>query len=120
MYICTETGKPFRHQIKMGESLPIESPYSGKKTGVPAEACYWNADGTTRKEPVWVLLNQWIHKPGPTFCPDCGRLVVGHNPPPGPGARPPPTSTEYYARKSSGNATGQSAGRAALERQDSQ
>jgi hypothetical protein len=98
MYICTETGKPFRHRNEMGEMHPIESPYSGRRTGVPAEACYWTADGGTKKEPTWVLLNELAGKSGPTFCPDCGRLVVGHNSAPGPGVRPPPTQTEYASR----------------------
>ena len=95
-YICTETGKPFRHKNQMGETLPILSPYSGKNTGIPAEACYWTADGSIKTEPTWVLLN----KSGPTFCPDCGRLVVGHNPKPGPNSTPPPTQQEYALTRS--------------------
>ena len=98
-YICTETGKPFRHKNRIGETQPIRSPYSGKNTGVPAEACYWTADGSIKKQPTWVLLNESSGKPGPTFCPDCGRLVVGHNPPPRPGAIPPPTRQVYYAAR---------------------
>lgn len=94
MFICTETGKTFEHKNKIGETQPILSPYSGKKTGVPAEPCFWTADGGTKKEPTWVLLNELAGKPGPTFCPDCGRLVMGHNPPPGPGARVPPKQGE--------------------------
>ena len=97
-YICTETGKVFRHRNALGETLPIYSSYSGKNTGMPAEACYWTADGHPREEPTWVLLNEELGKTGPTFCPDCGRLVVGHNPRPGPGVRPPPTSAEYAAK----------------------
>ena len=73
---------------------------SGKKTGVPAEACYWTADGGTKKNPTWVLLNELAGKPGPTFCPDCNRLVVGHNPAPGPAggaaiAKLPPKRDDY-------------------------
>lgn len=98
MFICTETGKTFRHTNKIGETQPILSPYSGKNTGVPAEACYWNADGTPKKEPTWVLLNELAGKEGPTFCPDCDRLVVGHNPAPAPGVHPPPTREEYGSR----------------------
>lgn len=98
-FICTETGKPFRHRNQMGDEQPILSPYSGKNTGVPAEACYWNADGTIKEKPTWVLLNELAGKPGPTFCPDCGRLVVGHNPPAFAGIDPPPTRAEYAARK---------------------
>lgn len=98
MFICTETGKTFRHTNKIGETQPILSPYSGRKTGVPAEACYWTADGQAKKEPTWVLLNELAGKGGPTFCPDCNRLVVGHNPAPGDGVRPPPTQAEYGSR----------------------
>jgi hypothetical protein len=98
MYICTETGKAFDHQNKVGETVPILSPYSGKNTGVPAEACYWTADGGTMKDPTWVLLNTEIGKPEPTFCPVCGRLVVARNPPPSSGRQPPPTKEEWFAQ----------------------
>ncbi|HEY2589543.1 MAG TPA: hypothetical protein VGI81_27600 [Tepidisphaeraceae bacterium] len=98
MYICTQTGKAFRHRNEVGESLPIYSPFSGKNTGVPAEACYWTKDGKIKSEPTWVLVKEFDHKPGPTFCPDCGRLVVGHNPYPTPGMHPPPTEAEWNAR----------------------
>jgi hypothetical protein len=96
MYIDTETGKSFMHENQIGESLPIVSP-SGKNTGMPAEACYWTADGRVRKDPVWVLLNSEKGLPEPTFCPDCGRLVVGHNPQPGAGRSLPPTREEWFA-----------------------
>ena len=99
-YVCSETGKAFKHKNVLGESFPIRSPYSGKETGYPAESCFWNVDGTTKTEPTWVLLNQAIGKPGRTFCPDCGRLVVGHNPRPGTNSNPPPTEAEYAARHS--------------------
>ena len=98
-YIDTETGKVFRHKNELGETLPIVSPDTGKNTGMPAEACYWTADGKIKADPSWVLLNEELGKTGPTFCPDCGRLVVGHNPPPHADMKPPPTQTEYAARK---------------------
>ena len=101
MYICTETGKTFRHRNQAGETLPIYSPFSGKSTAVPAEPCYWTRDGGTKTDPTWVLVNEFIHKPGPTFCPDCGRLVIGHNPRPAPGVRPPPTEEEWSVRMAS-------------------
>jgi hypothetical protein len=96
-YVCSETGKSFRHRNELGETTPILSPYSGKNTGYPAEACYWTADGHVKKDPTWVLLNSQIGKPEPTFCPDCGRLVVGHNPDAVEGHRPPPTREEWFA-----------------------
>ncbi len=104
MYICAETGKSFPHDNVIGEDVPVMSPYSGKNTGYRAEACRWTASGSPKDDPTWVLVNETIGKPGPTFCPDCGRLVVGHNPQPGPNIKPPPTKTEYAARSAS-NAT---------------
>jgi hypothetical protein len=98
MYICTETGKAFRHENKAGETLPVLSPFSGKNTGRPAEACYWTRQGAPKEKPTWVLLNDFTGNKEPTFCPDCGRLVIGHNPRPGVGVEPPPTADEYGAR----------------------
>lgn len=97
MYVCSETGKSFRHKIQVGDIVPILSPFTGKETGYPAEACYWTPEGTIKQNPDWVILNGVLGKPGPTFCPICGRLVVGHNPDPPPGSRPPPTQSEYEA-----------------------
>jgi hypothetical protein len=100
-YVCSETGKSFRHKNEMGDTIPIYSPYSGKNTAYPGEACYWNPDGSTKSEPTWVLLNEAVGKNEPTFCPDCGRLVVGHNPRPVAGGKPPPTRGEYAAKNRS-------------------
>ena len=94
MFVDSQTGKPFAHELKLGETIPVDAP-SGGKTGYPAELCYWTKDGQIKKDPTYVLLNSWLGKPGPTFCPDCGRLVVPHNPTPYPGMRPPPTREEY-------------------------
>jgi len=95
MFVDSQTGQGFHHTLVLGERIPVYSPYSGSNTGYPAELCYWNADGTIRKDPTPVLLNSYIGKPGPTFCPVCGRLVVAHNPMPGPNSTPPPTREEY-------------------------
>lgn len=96
IFICSETGKSFTHVLQVGDRIPLLSPFSGKNTGYPAELCYWNKDGTYRTDnPTPVLLNSWIGKSGPTFCPDCGRLVVARNPMPGPNVRPPPTREEW-------------------------
>jgi hypothetical protein len=97
VFVCAKTGKAFSHRLSRSDTLPVYSPHSGEKTGYPAELCYWTADGQVRKEPVAVLLNTYLGKDGPTFCPDCGRLVVGHNPPPDGRRRPPPTRQEYRA-----------------------
>src|ERR1700722_15677672 len=89
-YVDSTNNKAFKHRNAAGESIPILAP-SGQNTGYPAEPCYWNADGSTKTDPTWVILNEQLGKTGPTFCPDCHRLVVGHNPEPGPGVKPPPT-----------------------------
>ena len=96
IFIDATTGQSFSHELVLGESIPVQAP-SGNMSGFPAELCYWTADGQPKDDPTPVLLNQWIHKPGPTFCPDCGRLVVPNNPSPLPGMKPPPTKAEWQA-----------------------
>jgi hypothetical protein len=100
LFIDAENGKTFHATLKTGMSIPVVSPYSGKATGYEAELCYWTKDGQAKTDPTPVLLNEYIGKPGPTFCPDCGRLVVHNNPQPGdrryPG--PPPTEAEWKTR----------------------
>jgi hypothetical protein len=94
-FVCSETGKAFRVAVKPGMTQPIDSPYSGKKTGYQAALCYWTAAGGLKNDPTPVLMNESVGKKGPTFCPDCGRLVSPQNPPPMPGVKPPPTKAEY-------------------------
>jgi hypothetical protein len=96
-FVDAETGKPFKHDLTSGEEIPVRAP-SGKNTGFPAELCFWTKDGKPKTEPTAVLMNAWVGKPGPTFCPDCGRLVVGHNPPASADRKPPPTKEEYKPR----------------------
>lgn len=95
IYVCSETGKPFKVKLTAETKIPVRSPHSGKDTGYPAELCFWTKTGEVNKEPTAVLLNQAVGKRGPTFCPDCGRLVTAYNPPPMPGGKPPPTKQEY-------------------------
>jgi len=77
------TGEVFdEYPLPTGATLPFPNPKTKDRTLYPAEACYWNADGTAKLEPTWVLLNEYAGKEGPTTCPDCGRRVVGHNPTP--------------------------------------
>jgi hypothetical protein len=95
VFIDAETGKAFEHELVKGEMIPIVSPDTGKNTGYPAELCYWTKDGGVKTDPTAVLLNIYRGKSGPTFCPDCGRLVVGHNPMAVAGNKPPPTQQEY-------------------------
>lgn len=99
VFVCAETGKAFRHEIERGEVMPVYSPHSGETTGYPAELCFWTADGRIQDDPTAVLLNEKVSKAGPTFCPDCNRLVVGHNPHPQPGDTPPPTRNQYKPGK---------------------
>ena len=98
-FIDAQTMKGFNHFIAIGETIPIDAP-SGGKTGYPAELCYWTKDGKTKKIATAVLLNANVGRPGPTFCPDCGRLVTALNAPPIDGVpdaeqRVPPTQAEY-------------------------
>jgi hypothetical protein len=97
VFIDADTGKTFKYELKIGSKIPAPSP-SGKDNGYPAESCYWTKDGKPKKDPTYVLLNSYKGSNDPTFCPDCGRLVVGHNPAPKPGATPPPTKEEYKPR----------------------
>ncbi len=99
-FVDADTGKPFEHTLTVGETLPVAVPATGKKSGYPAELCYWTADGKVKQDPTPVLLNEYVGKEGPTFCPDCGRLVVGHNPKPEAGdTKPPPTEAQMTARR---------------------
>lgn len=71
-----------RFRLEDGMSMPYPHPRTGERTVWPAEACFWTADGKAKLEPTYVLLNEFVGKPGPTKCPDCGRDVVRHNPMP--------------------------------------
>ena len=104
MFIDIETNQPFEHELTMGEKLPVRTP-SGKDSGYPAEACYWTKDGKPKDKPTWVFVsNVWKGTKEPSFCPDCGRLVVGHNPPPGDGRTAPPTKDDYAKNPRRGTA----------------
>src|SRR5271163_1834769 len=72
VFMDAETGKIFTVELKVGMSIPVISPDTGKATGYEPERCFWNADGTTKTTPTYVILNSMLGKPGPTFCPDCG------------------------------------------------
>lgn len=97
LFICAQSGKTFHHTLRAGETYPVSSPYSGGRTGYPAELCNWTADGKVSPTATPVLLNSYLGKSGPTFCPTCGRLVVGHNPPAEASRQPPPTRQQYTA-----------------------
>ena len=99
VYICAETGKTFNYNVKPGKLFPVYSPYSKKDTAYPAQFCFWTAEGTLKKEPTYVLLGMYQNIKGPTFCPDCNRLVPADNPVVTEGATPPPTKEEYAKRR---------------------
>lgn len=81
-FMCAKTGLTFPYAMKDGEHWPVLSPHSKERTGYPAERCYWTRDGKRKATPTYVILNESLGKPGDTICPDCGRIVVGHNQPP--------------------------------------
>ncbi|MGA2229800.1 MAG: hypothetical protein ABSH22_02645 [Tepidisphaeraceae bacterium] len=97
IFMDAETGYVFHAKISAGMSYPVISPDTGKPTGYEPELCYWTKDGHVKSDPTPVLLNIYRGISGPTFCPDCGRLVVAHNPMAIEGQRPPPTEAEYRA-----------------------
>lgn len=96
--IDAKTGEEFGYTLQIGDKFPVEAP-SGENTGYPAEQCYWTKDGKTKQEPTYVLLNKYKSQSEPTFCPDCGRLVIGSNPGPMPGEPPPPTQDDWKKRQ---------------------
>jgi hypothetical protein len=104
-FVCAETKKPFHAHLEIGTSIPVMSPFSHKATGYPAELCYWTKEGTIKSTPTYVLLNRYVNPDDntPTFCPDCGRLVVGHNPAPVVGRSPPPTREEWLQQHGAAN-----------------
>ncbi|MFQ5429310.1 MAG: hypothetical protein ACE5E1_03270 [Phycisphaerae bacterium] len=79
VYLCAETNKPFLHKPKMGESIPVMSPYTNRKTGYRPEQCYCEKSGKRREKPIYVILKEDLGQEGPTTCPSCGALVHRHN-----------------------------------------
>lgn len=97
MFIDAKTGQPFPYELTIGDMIPVNAP-SGGNTGYPAEQCNWTADGKPGTKITYVLMNDWVGKPGPTFCPDCKRRVIANNPPALEGAKAPPTESEMRSR----------------------
>ena len=96
-FMDATTGEPFQAELKVGWKVPIPAP-SGGNTGYPAEMCGWTADGKPTDDLTPVLLNQYVDKKGPTFCPVCHRLVRERNPIPNPNGThetAPPTEQEW-------------------------
>jgi hypothetical protein len=95
IFMDIENGRTFKVIPTADMPYPYKSPFTGHMTCYHAELCGWTKDGHVRSEPFAVVLNSELGKSGPTFCPDCGRLVVPHNPVAVEGHRPPPTQQEY-------------------------
>jgi hypothetical protein len=104
LFVCAATGKSFRRKIQPGIPIPVTSPFTGTATGYEAELCYWTRDGSVSKTPAAVLLNRYRGLTEPTFCPDCGRLVIQQNPPPRVGSTPPPHQKEFTSWRQSSSA----------------
>lgn len=83
-FVDIATGEPFHYTLRDGDMEPIKAP-SGGLTGYQAEACYWGKDSNGKwillDKPTLVVLKNRIDPSTfeETFCPDCGRRVVGHN-----------------------------------------
>ena len=107
VFIDANTNQTFEFTLTMGETIPVPSPHSGgQRAGYEAEPCYWTRDGKSKSEPTWVLPRAKVDPAAaPTFCPDCGRLVVPRNPMPSGTTAPPPTKEQYPpgARGATGN-----------------
>ncbi len=82
VFVCVDCGRVFWHTLTLGEAEPLTCRGCGKKTAWMAEACYWTKDGKAKLEPTYVILKQRMGIDEKTYCPDCGREVVGHNPRP--------------------------------------
>ncbi len=96
-FVDTGTNLPFQVEVKEGMTIPVKAP-SGQDGYEFDETCSWTKDGHVSDHATYVLMNKTLRKPGPTFCPECGRLVVENNPPAAEGVKPPPTKAEYGAR----------------------
>ncbi|MCH7876607.1 MAG: hypothetical protein IH965_15120 [Gemmatimonadetes bacterium] len=69
-----------RFKVADGDTVPWRNPRTRRRTLYPAEKCFWTRDGRFTPEPTYVLLNEYVGVADPTICPDCGRVVVAHNP----------------------------------------
>jgi predicted RNA-binding Zn-ribbon protein involved in translation (DUF1610 family) len=91
-YKCVEPncGHIFEHTLQIGDMEPFACPKCGKSSGWKAEACYWAKDKDAsgnwkaKLEPTLVVVKKRVdpETSDRTYCPDCGREVVGHNPRP--------------------------------------
>ena len=88
VYKCVECGHDFERTLKIGDSEPFACPKCGKMSAYRAEACYWAKDAAggwkAKAKPTFVVLKSRVdsNSTEKTYCPDCGHIVVGHNPRP--------------------------------------
>ncbi len=76
-----ETGELIAVDVAEGFGpFPAVNPHTGRRTLYPTEVCY--ADGCAARGGTHVILNQYLGKEGPTYCPRCGAEVRFHNPGP--------------------------------------
>ena len=71
-------------EVRVDEDLgpfPIVNPKTGRRTLYPTEVSCANA--CAAQGGTHVILNQYLGKEGPTYCPACGAEVRFHNPGPG-------------------------------------
>ena len=74
-----ETGKLFSEEMRPGLGpYPHVNPKTGKKTLYPIEWCYNGPCGKKGGTPV--ILDPWLERAEPTYCPECGHVVRFHNP----------------------------------------
>jgi hypothetical protein len=92
--IDSKTGAVFPDfRVSEEQQPPYLNPKTGERTLYPAEACYWNRDGTAKITPTMVFLREWTEPGAETICPDCGRRVTRHNP------MPPAEALEEAAKR---------------------
>ncbi len=83
--MCNECQGTFPHDLVEDEIQPIECDVCGKQAAYSPEECYWakGADGSWQGkiEPTYVILKSRMDPTSSekTLCPDCGKVVVGHN-----------------------------------------
>lgn len=87
-FMCNECKEAYEYIPKEGDIEPLKCPNCGAMAGYQAEACFWTRgpDGEYKAKltPTYVILLQRLdpNSEEETICPDCGKVVVGHNPMP--------------------------------------
>jgi hypothetical protein len=87
-FLCNECQHAFDYKLKEGDRDPLRCPKCKAMAGYLAERCYWtkgpDGEWKAKLRPTYVILKTRINPDSDerTYCPDCGREVVGHNPMP--------------------------------------